>query len=157
MAHDDLAELGGQCITPREPRPVPGMRRWTLDLCPFIAFGVRKQTDVLDPERGRWGLVSTHKNRAVAVTPLVNQEEVCRHHRGHMTIGPDGHAQPIWCSDPADSQFRQLHMGRMYLAAADAMPELGEPGRAGVFGRYHAPYWFEAILFGSVTRCGAPV
>ncbi len=145
------------CIPARDVRPAPNVRRWTIDLCPYVVFGVRKRDDPNDPERGRWDLVSSHPVRAVWRAPTSNSDEVCQHHRGHVTIGPDGHAQPIWCSDPSAGPFRQLHFGRMFIAGAAARVELGEIGRAGVFGRYHAPYWFEAVLFGTVARCGGVV
>lgn len=150
------------CYNAQPDRPPPaGIRRWHQDLCQNVIM-----TMIVHPpehrefmgEVGYWQPISAHPIRAVYVPQPRNDEEVCAHHYGIMSIDAEGYWQPAWCSEPAPSgegsaEFRQTHYGEWVIAPHDDFGETIPKGYWAAVGAYHAPYWVEVHVSSSIPRC----
>jgi hypothetical protein len=143
---------------PNQPRVPAGGRRWTYDLCPTALF-----EPVLMPNDDNYCRLQTvHLVRAVEVDLGLRDAgptpgESCAYHFGDMTIGPDGYAEPYFCSEP---NFAADHQQTTIMAVAiQNGPEPNgylDDGYAAFQGAYHAPYWTEAQLYSHQGYCGSP-
>jgi hypothetical protein len=145
------------------PRIPPGGYRWTYDLCATALFEpVVKYIDESYLDDGFARLQSVHPIRAVDVWLGLSDDgpvrgESCAYHYGDMDIGPDGFAEPYFCSEPSfHSGHRQTTIMRAAIQNGPEPNGYLDDGFAAFIGAYHAPYWIEAQFYSHIGYCGGP-
>lgn len=155
------------CEYPSADRNPPGLRRWTIDLCPQLVFTPRLRpapdahpdlegTVGYKPDYFEWR--SAHPARAMYESPHNNTEEPCKYHYGKTGVDERGRAIVAYCSRPYDdTQHKQNHRAKAIVVKATDVNVEVKPGYCAMLGRYHAPFWTEVDFRSQSLRCGGRI
>lgn len=148
--------VGGDCPpSPREedcrfPEPdrVVG-RTWTMELCANAPMGPAiVGSGVPNHRQGYAALLTTREVRSTG-------RDRCEHAVTTMYMGPDGYADPVFCStqDRFDGP-RAHHGGMVIMANVEGAPT--RPGYGLIAAGFAAPDWTEATASSQLVRCQSP-
>lgn len=143
------------------------LKTWTLDSCSHVVAGivVRPETHITgepgEDEPGDTAIASAHGVRAMNIA-AENDEEPCMRHYGRVTLGHDGDARAVFCSNHAGGSAQETHEGLLFLARQTrsqifaGQPKFLETGDAAILTAIATPDWQEVHLVTHAQRCWGP-